>query len=113
MITYQGLLYSTDWTYGLDSQSGQELCCTQLTNIYGGGCVAQDYVNVNAGQLHFNVQAVLGQISTGGDLEEQMAAIQILSMRTPVFIYIERSLGNVFNDVVVEGLIPAGQTTCY
>ena len=57
-------------------------------------------------------QAVLGQISTGGGssyLEKQMATIQVPSMRTPVFVNIERSLGNVFNDMVVEGWLSAGK----
>ena len=57
-------------------------------------------------------QAVLGQISRGGGsshLEKQMATIQVPSMRTPVFVNIERSLGNVLNDMVVEGLLSAGK----
>ena len=46
-----------------------------------------------------NAAAVLGQISIGGgaaQLEEQMSAIDSLSMRSQTFVNIEQSLGDVF-----------------
>ena len=85
--------------------------CTKCNKILQGhtaGKVLCDKKN------HYttNIQAVLGQISTGGGashLEEQMAAIQVPTMRNPVFVEIERSLGNVFNEMVVQGLLSAGK----
>ena len=38
-----------------------------------------------------------------------MAAIQVPTMRSPVFVEIECSLGNVFNEMVVQGLFSAGK----
>ena len=54
----------------------------------------------------------MGQIIAGseaGHLEKQMAAIEVPTMRTPVFVEIDNSLGHVFNEMVVQGLLSAGK----
>ena len=59
-----------------------------------------------------NVGAVLGQISTGGggaQLEEQMSAIYVPSMRAPRFCILERKLGKVLQKAVTSELISAGE----
>ena len=59
-----------------------------------------------------NVGAVLGQISTGGggaQLEEQMSAIDVPSMRIPTFCILERKLGTVLEKAVTSELISAGE----
>ena len=58
-----------------------------------------------------NVGAVLGQISTeggGAQLEEQMSAIYVPSMRVPRFCILERKLGTVLEKAVTSELISAG-----
>ena len=59
-----------------------------------------------------NVQAVLGQIATGGGaehLEEQLACVQIPTMTKVSFIELERSLGRVFEQLVADNLLTAGK----
>ena len=54
-----------------------------------------------------NVGAVLSQISTGGggaQLDEQMSAINLPSMRTQTFTVLERKLGGLFEEVVTSEL---------
>ena len=61
--------------------------------------------------INVNIGAVLGQISTGGgdaQLEEQMSAIDLPSMRTQTFCILEKKLGGLFEEVVTSELIAAG-----
>ena len=58
------------------------------------------------------VQAVLGQVATGGGaehLEEQLACLQIPSVTKATFIQLERHLGNVFKRIVSYNLLAAGK----
>ena len=58
-----------------------------------------------------NIGTVLGQISTEGDgaqLEKQMSAIDLPSMRTLTFCILERKLGGLFEEVVTSELLAAG-----
>ena len=59
-----------------------------------------------------NVQAVLGQIVTGGGaehLEEQLACVQVPALTKVSFILLERTLGRVFEQVVEDNLLAAGK----
>ena len=59
-----------------------------------------------------NVQAVLGQVATGGGaehLEEQLACLQIPSVTKATFIQLERHLGTVFEQIVSDNLLAAGK----
>ena len=59
-----------------------------------------------------NVQAVLGQIATGGGAEhweEQLACVQIPAMTKVSFIELERSFGRVFQQLVADNLLTAGK----
>ena len=59
-----------------------------------------------------NVQAVLGQVATGGGgehLEEQLACLQIPSVTKATFIQLERQLGAVFEQLVGDCLVAAGK----
>ena len=59
-----------------------------------------------------NVQAVLGQVATGGGaehLEEQLACLQIPSVTKATFIQLERYLGTVFEQIVSDNLLAAGK----
>ena len=59
-----------------------------------------------------NVQAVLGQIATGGGaehLEEQLACVQVPALTKVSFILLERTLGRVFEQVVEDNLLTAGK----
>ena len=59
-----------------------------------------------------NVQAVLGQVATGGGaehLEEQLACLQIPSVTKVTFIQLERHLGTVFAQIVSDNLLAAGK----
>ena len=59
-----------------------------------------------------NVQAVLGQVATGGGgehLEEQLACLQIPSVTKATFIHLERHLGAVFKQLVGDCLVAAGK----
>ena len=65
----------------------------------------------NSSVYNVNIGAVLGQISTGGggaQLEEQMSAIDLPSMRTQIFCILERKLGGLFEEVVTSELLAAG-----
>ena len=65
----------------------------------------------NSSVSNVNIGAVLGQISTGGhgaQLEEQMFAIDLPSMRTLTFCILERKLGGLFEEVVKSELLAAG-----
>ena len=59
-----------------------------------------------------NVQAVLGQIATGGGaehLKEQLACVQVPALTKVTFILLERTLGRVFEQVVEDNLLTAGK----
>ena len=59
-----------------------------------------------------DVQAVLGQVATGGGdehLEEQLACLQIPSITKVTFIQLERHLGTVFEQYVSDNLLAAGK----
>ena len=59
-----------------------------------------------------NVQAVLGQVATGGGaehLEKQLACLQIPSITKVTFIQLERHLGTVFEQLVNDNLLAAGK----
>ena len=59
-----------------------------------------------------NVQAVLGQVATGGGgehLEEQLACLQIPSVTKTTFIQLEPHLGTVFEQLVGDSLVAAGK----
>ena len=60
-----------------------------------------------------NVQALLGQVATGGGggerLEEQLACLQIPSVTQATFIQLERQLGAVFEQLVGDCLMAAGK----
>ena len=59
-----------------------------------------------------NVQAVLGQVATGGggeNLEEQLACLQIPSVPKATFIQLECHLGAVFELLVGDCLVAAGK----
>ena len=59
-----------------------------------------------------NVQAVLGQVATGGGgeyLEEQLACLQIPSVSKAIFIQLERHLGAVFEQLVGDCVVAAGK----
>ena len=65
----------------------------------------------NSSVSNVNIGAVLGQISTGGggaQLEEQMSAIDLPSMRTQTFCILERKLEELFEEVVISELLAAG-----
>ena len=58
-----------------------------------------------------NIGTELGQISTeggGAQLEKQMSAIDLPSMRTLTFCILERKLGGLFEEVVTSELLAAG-----
>ena len=66
------------------------------------------------GESHYttNVQAVLGQVATGGGaehLEEQFACLQIPSVTKATFIQLERHLGTVFEQLVSDNLLTTGK----
>ena len=59
-----------------------------------------------------NIQAVLGQIATGGGdehLEEQLACIRVPALTKVSFILLERTLGRVFEQLVEDNLFAAGK----
>ena len=59
-----------------------------------------------------NIQAVLGQIATGGGakhLEEQLACVQVSALTKVSFILLECTLGRVFEQVVEDNLLAAGK----
>ena len=59
-----------------------------------------------------NVQAVLGQVATGGGAEhlvDQFACLQISSVTKATFIQLEHHLGAVFEKLVNDNLLTAGK----
>lgn len=59
-----------------------------------------------------NIQAVLGQIATGGGaehLEEQLACVQISTMTKVNFIEVEHILGRMFGQLVGDNFLAAGR----
>ena len=66
------------------------------------------------GSNHYNVNigAALGQIATGGGAEhmkEQLACFQVPSLSAPSFINLERDMGTMFEAIVTEQILTAGQ----
>ena len=58
-----------------------------------------------------NIGAVLGQIATGGGsahLDEQLACIDVPSISQPHFLKLEKALGYMFDNIVTQGLLSAG-----
>ena len=57
-----------------------------------------------------NIGAALGQIATGAEhIKEQLACFQVPSLSTPSFISLECDMGTIFEEIVTEQLLIAGQ----
>ena len=85
--------------------------CSKCHSIFR--CDTSNMMTHN-GESHYttNVQAVLGQVATGGGaehLEEQFACLQIPSVTKATFIQLERHLGTVFEQLVSDNLLTTGK----
>ena len=74
-------------------------------------CYTSNKLTYNNTHYTSNIQAVLGQIVTGGakHLEEQLACIQVPVLSKVSFILLECTLGRVFAQLVEDNLFAAGK----
>ena len=95
--------------YGLASVLVSQ--CQKCQSIFR--CYTSNKLTYN-NNTHYtsNIQAVLGQIATGGraeHLEEQLACVQVPVLTKVSFILLERTLGRVFEQLVEDNLFAAGK----
>ena len=102
-------LGESSW-YGLASVLVSQ--CQKCQSIFR--CYTSNKLTYNNNSTHYttNIQAVLGQIATGGGaehLEEQLACVQVPALTKVSFILLERTLGRVFEQLVENNLFAAGK----